>query len=124
MAMIHVNRSGTAVGGFFEEDVRAGLRAGRFAPTGLGWRGGMAQWQPLSQFSEFAPDIPTRPAAEGATPVPGATPPAPGPTVPGPGVPEERTGLPWENRDTRGFFNAFADTLALVLTKPGTAFSI
>ncbi|MEY2439766.1 MAG: hypothetical protein QOI34_1151, partial [Verrucomicrobiota bacterium] len=30
MAMIHVNRSGTNLGTFSEEDVRAGLRAGRF----------------------------------------------------------------------------------------------
>jgi len=32
--------------------------------------------------------------------------------------------LPWEHRDTRGFFNAFADTLVMVLTKPAVAFTV
>src|SRR6188508_1216876 len=58
MAMIHVNRSGTSLGVFSEADVRTGLRAGRFVGTDLGWREGMAQWQPLSQFAEFAGDLP------------------------------------------------------------------
>ena len=126
MAMIHVNRSGTALGIFSEEDVRAGLQSGRFAPTDLGWREGMAQWQPLSQFTEFASGIPigAPPVTEG-TPAPGAPPPPAAPALTSTGqVPEARTGLPWEQREARGFFNAFADTLAMVLTKPSTAFSI
>ncbi len=53
--MIHVNQGATSVGIFSEEEVREGLRSGRFAPTDIGWREGMANWQPLSQFSEFAP---------------------------------------------------------------------
>jgi hypothetical protein len=36
MATIHVNRGGTSVGTFSEEDVRAGLRSGRFVGTDLG----------------------------------------------------------------------------------------
>src|SRR6266513_1482555 len=44
MATIHVNRGGTCLGTFSEEDVRAGLRSGRFAGTDLGWReGGLAE---------------------------------------------------------------------------------
>ena len=119
--MIHVNRSGTSLGIFSEEDVRAGLRAGRFAATDLGWREGMAQWQPLSQFAEFAADIPSGappPSAvpAGATPAPGAVVPATATaTVP-------RSGLPWDNRQTRGFFPAFFETLVMVLTKPTEAF--
>jgi hypothetical protein len=35
-----------------------------------------------------------------------------------------RAGLPWEHRQQRGFFNAFVETLVMVLTKPGEAFSI
>jgi hypothetical protein len=35
-----------------------------------------------------------------------------------------RTGLPWEHRQQRGFFNAFVETLVMVLTRPGEAFSI
>ena len=34
--------------------MREGLRTGRFAPSDLGWREGMQNWQPLSQFAEFA----------------------------------------------------------------------
>src|SRR6267154_518053 len=54
MAMIHVNRGTTSLGVFSENEVREGLLSGRFAPTDIGWREGMANWQPLSQFSEFA----------------------------------------------------------------------
>src|SRR2546428_7041441 len=54
MAMIHVNRGATSLGAFSDEEVREGLRTGRFAPSDIGWREGMATWQPLSQFTEFA----------------------------------------------------------------------
>ena len=122
MAMIHVNRSGTSLGVFSEEDVRAGLRAGRFAPTDLAWREGMAQWQPLSQFAEFAADIPTA-AASPPLPIPPGTTTPPSAMVPAGTVPPAaRSGLPWENRQTRGFFPAFFDTLVMVLTKPTEAF--
>jgi hypothetical protein len=40
--MINVNRGATSLGAFSEEDVRDGLRTGRFLPTDLGWREGMA----------------------------------------------------------------------------------
>ncbi len=51
--MIHVNRGTTSLGVFSEQEIREGLSAGRFAPTDIGWREGMATWQPLSQFPEF-----------------------------------------------------------------------
>lgn len=107
--MIHVNRGVTSLGTFAEEEVREGLRTGRFAPTDLGWREGMANWQPLSQFTELG----------------GAAPAAPPPQISaalaaGPGEP--RSGLPWDRRQTRGFFNAFVETLVMVLTKPDGAF--
>ena len=112
MAMIHVNRGTTSLGVFSEQEVREGLSAGRFAPTDIGWREGMATWQPLSQFSEFGGT-----AAPGVPPVqPGAAPTLT--TVAG------RTGLPWEHRQERGFFNAFIETLTLVLTRPAEAFSV
>jgi hypothetical protein len=111
MAMIHVNRGTTSLGVFSEQEVREGLSAGRFAPTDIGWREGMATWQPLSQFPEFggaaAPSIP--PVQPGA---------APTSTTAG------RTGLPWEYRQERGFFNAFIETLTMVLTRPAEAFSV
>src|SRR6266849_8897112 len=111
MAMIHVDRGTTNLGVFSENEVREGLSAGRFAPTDIGWRDGMANWQPLSQFPEFAgaaaPAVP--PVQGGGTPI--ATPAS------------ARTGLPWEHRQERGFFNAFFETLVMVLTKPDLAFS-
>jgi hypothetical protein len=112
MAMIHVNRGTTSLGVFSEQEVREGLSAGRFAPTDIGWREGMATWQPLSQFPEFgggaAPAVP--PVQPGAAPT--------STTVAG------RTGLPWEHRQERGFFNAFIETLTMVLTRPAEAFSL
>ena len=112
MATIHVNRGTTSLGVFSEQEVREGLSAGRFEPTDIGWREGMATWQPLSQFPEFggaaAPAVP--PVQPGAAPT--AT------TAAG------RTGLPWEHRQERGFFNAFIETLTMVLTRPAEAFSV
>jgi len=105
MAMIHVNRGATNLGTFSEEDVREGLRTGRFARTDLGWREGMASWKPLSQFSEF-----------------GAAAPAPPPPQIGT-TPAGRSGLPWDRRQEKGFFNAFVETLLMVLGKPGVAFT-
>src|SRR5438552_6855989 len=115
MAMIHVNRSGTTLGIFSEEDVRAGLRAGRFLPTDLGWREGMPQWQPLSQFTEFADDIPAAAAAAPGAPPGAAIPQTPPAVVLPPASVTPRTGLPWDHRLQRGFIPAFFDTLVMVL---------
>ncbi len=111
MAMIHVNRGATSLGAFSEEEVREGLRTGRFVPTDIGWREGMANWQPLSQFPELGAAATAAPVAQiGAS----ATSEAAAP----------RSGLPWEHRQERGFFNAFVETLVMVLTKPGEAFAV
>src|SRR5215475_2350339 len=111
MAMIHVNRGATSLGAFSEEEVREGLRTGRFVPTDIGWREGMATWQPLSQFTEFGAGAPSAPPAQISA---AATPEAAAP----------RSGLPWEHRQERGLFNAFVETLVMVLTKPGEAFAV
>src|SRR4029434_5387021 len=105
MAMIHVNRGTTSLGVFSEQEVRDGLSAGRFAPTDIGWREGMATWQPLSQFPEFGgPAAPAFPPVQlGAAPTSTAV--------------AGRSGLPWEHRQER-FFNAFVETLTMVLTRP------
>ena len=110
MAMIHVNRGATSLGVFSEEEVREGLRTGRFAPTDIGWREGMPNWQPLSQFAELAGVTPAAPQLQTGTP-----------SISGPPAP--RSGLPWDHREERGFFNAFIETLVMVLTKPGEAFT-
>ena len=112
MAMMHVNRGTTSLGVFSEQEVRDGLSAGRFAPTDIGWREGMATWEPLSQFPEFG--------GAAAPAVPPVQPSAP-PTLT---AVAGRTGLPWEHRQERGFFNAFIETLTMVLIRPAEAFSV
>ena len=110
--MIHVNRGTTSLGVFSDQEVREGLTAGRFAATDIGWREGMATWQPLSQFPEF-----------GGTAVP-IVPPVQPSAAPTSATVAARTGLPWEHRRERGFFNAFIETLTMVLTRPAEAFSV
>jgi hypothetical protein len=111
MAMIHINRGATSLGVFSEEEVHEGLRTGRFAPTDIGWREGMTNWQPLSQFAEFAgvagPAVP--PVQPGALPAAAAM--------------AARSGLPWDERQTKGLFNAFIETLQMVLIRPVAAFT-
>jgi hypothetical protein len=110
MAMIHVNRGATSLGAFSEEEVREGLRTGRFAPTDIGWREGMASWQPLSQFPELgavAPDAPPAQVSAAGRLEPAAP----------------RSGLPWDERQTKGLLNAFIETLQMVLIKPVAAFT-
>jgi hypothetical protein len=120
MAMIHVNRGATSLGAFPEEQVREGIRAGRFVGSDLGWKEGMANWQPLSQFAEFAQDFPT--AATSAPPpqAPVRATPAAGSTTT---AVTPRSGLPWDQRHTKGFFAAFIETLQMVLTRPSDAFT-
>lgn len=130
--MVHVNRSGTTLGQFSEDDVRQGLRAGRFIGTDLGWREGMPAWQPLSQFAEFSADLAAAPPPSQTTPEsgppPAATATAPAPTAgpvavvaaAQPVTPEG--GLPWDRRAEKGFFAAFIETMVMVLTEPNKAF--
>ncbi len=109
MATIHVARAETKLGIFSEDEIKEGLRTGRFAPTDLGWREGMTAWRPLAQFPELAGED---------TPV--ATPPlSPTPDV----AAVAPTGLPWDRRQELGLFPAFVETLKLVLLNPTTAFS-
>ena len=108
--MIHVTRGATSLGAFSEEDVREGLRTGRFLSTDLGWREGMASWQPLSQFEEF------REAAPPSPPLQSGVAPSPQLVVP-------RSGLPWDERQAKGIVNAFIETLQMVLTRPVVAFT-
>jgi hypothetical protein len=124
MATIHVNRGATALGAFPEEQVHESIRAGRFLPSDLGWKEGMANWQPLSQFAEFAADFAaTTSAAAAPSPQTPAMPASPVP-IAGPSTPGLRGGLPWEHRDTLGFFNAFVQTVSMVLTRPTEAFTV
>jgi hypothetical protein len=118
MATYHINRGGTNLGTFSEEDVRAGLRSGRFVGTDLGWREGMEAWLALAQIPELAQDF----AAPGAAaPPPQSATPASFPAVAASGA---RSGLPWDDRQQKGFFAAFIETLQMVLTRPAEAFTV
>ena len=116
MANIHINRGGTALGVFPEDEVKEGLRTARFFATDLGWREGMPSWLPLGQFPELAP-------VGAAPPAPGAPPPTIPPLQVSTSTPVAQTGLPWDRRQELGLFNAFIETLKLVLTNPGVAFA-
>jgi hypothetical protein len=122
MATIHVNRGATSLGAFPEEQVREGIRAGRFLSTDLGWKEGMPSWQPLSQFTEFTADFA---GAAAAAPPPPQTPATPLSPAPGAGSTSvaPRSGLPWDERHTKGFFTAFIETLQMVLSRPSEAFT-
>ncbi|MEO5717040.1 MAG: YIP1 family protein [Chthoniobacterales bacterium] len=97
MANTQVNRGETKLGVFPEEEIREGLRSGRFLPTDLYWQEGMPTWLPLAQF-------------------PGLT----GGDIP---LAVAQSGLPWDRRQELGFFPAFFETLKLVLLNPTTAFT-
>jgi hypothetical protein len=121
MAMIHINRSGAPLGAFPEDEVREGLRTGRFIGTDLGWREGMPSWQPLSNFPEFGAAM----AAAEPPPVGGVPPAVISPPLgPVAGTAVGRQGLPWEHRQERGLVNAFIETLQMVLSRPAEAFSV
>ncbi len=119
MANIHINRGSTSFGVLPENEVREGLRSGRFLPSDLGWREGMTSWQPLSQFQEFAAEVAAAPPApEGA----GAPPAAEGPLAPAATGP--RAGFPWDRRQELGIVNAFFETMKMVLLQPAEAFTV
>jgi hypothetical protein len=108
--MIHIGRAGSKLGSFSEFEIRQGLKSGRFFLTDLGWKEGMENWAPLSQFDEFE------------------TPPEPMPPLPGEVTPDEADlapipGLPWDFRREIGFFRAFFQTVGLILLHPADAFA-
>src|SRR5207244_3670703 len=113
MAMIHVNRGATSLGAFPEDQVREGIRSGRFVASDLGWKEGMANWQPLSQFAEFAEDL--KAAAPAASAPPPQTAPPPSVVAPSPGsTAAPRSGLPWDARATKGLVAAVIETFEMV----------
>ncbi len=123
MATIHVNRGATSLGAFPEEQVRESIRAGRFLPSDLGWKEGMASWQPLSQFAEFAGDFSTATSSPGAPPPQTSATSSPSAVVVPNTAAAPRSGLPWDERHSKGLFSAFIETLQMVLTRPSEAFT-
>lgn len=121
MAQIHIGRGTTNLGAFEVEEIQAGLITGRFLLSDLGWKEGMANWKPLSEFDEFAPsEAPLEPGQPALPTLPGAS----ASTSFGAkaeAVPEE--GLPWDRREEIGLVQAYIETVKLILTEPGRAFT-
>src|SRR5881227_3509845 len=118
MATFHINRGGTNLGTFSEDEVRDGLRSGKFFGTDLGWREGMPTWQPLAQIPEIAQET----SAGAASPLPQAA--GSGTALNFGMTAAPRSGLPWDDRQQKGFFSAFIETLQMVLTRPAEAFTV
>jgi hypothetical protein len=119
MATIHVARDGANIGSFSEEEVREGLRTGRFLSTDMAWEEGMPDWRPLLQV--MAGKSAAAPPTSGVTgtsalPVSSSTPSSSASPAGG--------GLPWEHRNQLGILKAFFDTVSMVLTRPFEAFAL
>ena len=96
---IHVARNSAQLGIFASEEIQAGLQSGRFLPSDLAWRDGMAAWTPIGDWPEFRASIPYIPPS--ATVAPGEVAPAPSVTT-----------LPWEI--SKSLASAYASFVALV----------
>ena len=63
---INIGRSGQQLGTFSEDEVREGLKNGKFLPTDLGWHEGLADWQPLGSLAVLGGAISPVPAPSAA----------------------------------------------------------
>ncbi len=119
MSQIHIGRGTTNLGVYEEEQVKAGLITGRFLLSDLGWKEGMAGWKPLSEFAELE-NAPTHESVQGTMPDLSPEGGESKPTIQAEGDGE---GLPWDRREEIGLAQAYLQTVKLVLTEPGRAFS-
>jgi hypothetical protein len=113
--MIHVARDGANIGSFSREEVREGLRTGRFLPTDMAWEEGMPDWRPLSQVMADKPAaamLAAGPTGANALPISSSS-----------SSDASGGGLPWEHREQLGIFKAYFDTVSMVLTQPAVAFA-
>ena len=111
MATIHLARNQQSLGSFGEEEIREGIRTGRFMATDLVWQVGMEGWKPLGEMvplwgletppplSEIAAEaMPLEVVGEGTEPA-------------------------WEEREKLGFFPAISQTVSAVLMRPSETFA-
>lgn len=66
--MIFIARNREQLGQFTEDEIREGLRTGKFLGTDLAWRDGMTEWQPLFTLGLHALEIPPLPTQENDSP--------------------------------------------------------
>lgn len=102
---IHLNRGGQSLGQFSPDEVRTGFAEGKFLGSDLAWKDGMDSWKPLAECLDLvAPHSMDR--------------------VPELPVTLEQAGrLPWDDRQSLGFWTALFETIRLVLLEPTNAFS-
>lgn len=74
----HVGRDGQQLGVYSEETLRAMLGRGELRPDDLGWREGMATWQPLGELFPGLRTLPPPPPSFSAAPPPPPPPPPSG----------------------------------------------
>jgi hypothetical protein len=113
---IWINRAGQNLGTLDVEEVQRGLDSGQYLPTDLGWREGMENWRPLSEFPELR--MPQAPVVQ--RPVPGTPQAAPQQAVAV--VEGAETAPSWERRQTLGFRKALFETWREVLFNPTATF--
>ena len=111
MASIHIARNQQSLGSFGEEEIREGIRTGRFTAEDLVWREGMAEWKPLGKMvSEWGLET-SAPSLE----IAGVGEPQ--------ALPEAGPEPAWEDREQLGFFPAIAQTIQAVLLRPTETFA-
>ena len=111
MANIHIARHQQSLGSFSEEEIREGIRTGRFSADDLSWREGMPAWKPLG---EMAPQW-------------GLENPPPSLEVVVDPLPASKTSdgnePAWEDRERLGLFPAILKTVEAVLMRPSQTFA-
>src|ERR1700730_13707402 len=118
MGTLLVARDGTNIGTFSTEEVREGLRTGRFLPTDMAWEAGMPDWRPLSQVMAGKPAAAMPASGTAQTDALSVSPASSSSGAAAPGG-----GLPWEHREQLGILKAYFDTVSMVLTQPAVAFA-
>lgn len=111
MANIHIARNQQSLGSFGEEEVREGIRTGRFAASDLAWREGMTEWKRLGEMApQWGMELPS---PESLTALPENP----------PSLPVGESGPAWEERESLGLFPAILQTVQEVLTRPVQTFA-
>ena len=114
MAIIHIARSQQTLGSFGEEEVREGIRSGRFTKENLVWCQGMESWKQLGEMApQWGLETPLLPKGEIL------------PVLPTGMVEIEGEGNEpaWEDREKLGFFPAISETVSAVLMRPSDTFA-
>jgi hypothetical protein len=110
MATIHIARNQQTLGTFGEEEVREGIRSGRFSSEDLVWQVGMETWKPLGEMAPLWGLETPPPTLENSA-------------VSAPLIALEDGNEPaWEEREKIGFFPAIVQTVNAVLMKPTETF--